>query len=59
MRTFETEMLTEGENSGSLAHINRELIGKRHGIDPARRNEEESGCDAGRRGVELIVPKAK
>src|SRR5450759_3617381 len=37
LQTFETEMLTEEENFGSLARINRELIGKAEAIDAQQR----------------------
>jgi hypothetical protein len=35
--TFETEMLAQEENFGSLARINRELIGKAEAIDAKQR----------------------
>ena len=34
---FETEMLAEEENFGSLARINRELIGKAEALDSPQR----------------------
>ena len=37
LQTFETEMLAEEENFGSLARINRELIGKVEAIDGKQR----------------------
>jgi GH35 family endo-1,4-beta-xylanase len=37
LQTFETEMLAEDENFGSLARINRELVGKAEAIDAQRR----------------------
>ena len=37
LQTFETEMLAEEENFGSLARINRELIGKAEAIDAQQR----------------------
>jgi hypothetical protein len=37
LQTFETEMLTEAENFGSLARINRELIGKAEALDSPQR----------------------
>ena len=37
LRTFETEMLGEQENFGSLARINRELIGKAEALDAPQR----------------------
>lgn len=33
LQTFETEVLAEEENFGSLAHINRELIAKAEALD--------------------------
>ncbi|MGD0365361.1 MAG: transposase [Bryobacteraceae bacterium] len=37
MQTFETEMLAEGENFRSLAHINRELISKVEAVSSSQR----------------------
>jgi hypothetical protein len=37
LQTFETEMLAEEENFGSLARINRELIGKAEALDSRQR----------------------
>jgi hypothetical protein len=37
LQTFETEMLAEEENFGSLARINRELIGKVEALDSPQR----------------------
>jgi hypothetical protein len=37
LQTFETEMLAEEENFGSLARINRELIGKAEALDSPQR----------------------
>src|SRR5215472_560518 len=37
LQTFETEMLAEEENFGSLARINRELIGKAEAVDAQQR----------------------
>ena len=37
VQTFETEMLTEEENFGSLARINRALIGKAEALDSSQR----------------------
>jgi hypothetical protein len=37
LQTFETEMLTEEKNFGSLARINRELIGKAEALDSPQR----------------------
>ena len=37
LQTFETEMLAEKENFGSLARINRELIGKAEALDSPQR----------------------
>jgi hypothetical protein len=37
LQTFETEMLAEEENFGSLARINRELIGRAEGLDSPQR----------------------
>jgi len=37
LQTFETEMLAEEENFGSLARINRELIGKAEALDSIQR----------------------
>jgi hypothetical protein len=37
LQTFETEMLTEAENFGSLARVNRELIGKAEALDSPQR----------------------
>ena len=37
VQTFETEMLAEEENFGSLARINRELIGKAEALDSPQR----------------------
>jgi hypothetical protein len=37
LQTFETEMLTEEENFGSLARINRALIGKAEALDSSQR----------------------
>jgi hypothetical protein len=37
LQTFETEMLAEEENFGSLARINRDLVGKAEAIDAQRR----------------------
>jgi hypothetical protein len=37
LQTFETEMLTEAENFGSLARINRELIAKGEALDSRQR----------------------
>ncbi|MGB7723564.1 MAG: IS1380 family transposase, partial [Bryobacteraceae bacterium] len=37
LQTFETELLAEEENFGSLARINRELIGKAEAIDAQQR----------------------
>jgi len=37
LQTFETEMLAEEENFGSLARINRELIAKAEAIDAQQR----------------------
>ena len=37
LQTFETEMLAEEENFGSLARINRELIGKAEAVDSPQR----------------------
>ena len=62
LQTFETEMLAEEENFGSLARINRELIGKVEAIDaqqrsgvPSRRGLRQAGDlrGAGRAGREV------
>jgi hypothetical protein len=37
LQTFETEMLAEEENFGSLARINRKLIGKAEALDSPQR----------------------
>jgi hypothetical protein len=37
LQTFETEMLADEENFGSLAYINRELIGKAEALDSPQR----------------------
>jgi hypothetical protein len=37
LQSFETEMLTDEENFGSLARINRELIGKAEALDSPQR----------------------
>jgi len=43
LQTFETEMLAEEENFGSLARINRELIGKAEAIDAQQRIVRPAG----------------
>jgi hypothetical protein len=45
LQTFETEMLAQEENFGSLARINRELIGKAEALDSPQRVVLRYGLD--------------